>query len=377
MGEPSFPKGRAWVELDLGNLRHNVRALQALLPPRCELMPAVKANAYGHGAVIVSKELSKLGITAFCVATVGEGMELRQHGIQGVILILGYTHPEQFDLLQRYELTQTVVDYAYAKLLNGYGQPIRAQIGIDTGMHRLGERCEEIDRICEMFRMKNLRIDGVFTHLCADDTETPEDRAFTRKQGEALEDVVRQLGIRGFARRKVHILSSYGLLNYPELGGDYARVGIALYGVLSTREDRERCKIDLRPVLSVRARVSSVKELQRGEYAGYGLAFAAKKNMKIAALAVGYADGLPRALSCGVGSVLINNCTAPIIGRICMDQTLVDISHVPDVSPGEVATVLGKDGHREITAYDLSEQAGTITNEALSRLGSRLERVIA
>lgn len=373
MEKETFQMGRAWIELSMDALRHNVAALRALLPPGCELMPAVKADAYGHGAALIAGELSQLGIRAFCVAAVSEGVALRRQGIQGAILILGYTHPEQFPLLAQYDLTQTVVDYDYAKVLNSYGRPVRVHIGVDTGMRRLGEPCGDISRICEMFRMENLRVEGIFSHLCADDTENADDRAFTLRQGEAFWKLVGELRRHGCVCPKAHILSSYGLLNYPELGGDYARAGIALYGVLSTRADGQRCKADLRPVLSLKTRITSVRELRRGG-AGYGLAFRAARDSRIAALSIGYADGLPRALSCGAGSVLINGLKAPIAGRICMDQTLVDVTDIPDVRAGETATVIGTSGSESVSAYDLAEQTNTITNEVLSRLGARLEK---
>lgn len=370
----AFCRGRAWIELDRSALRHNVEVLRKLLPDGCELMPAVKANAYGHGAVLISRELNRLGIHAFCVASAEEGAELRENGIRGELLILGYTHPEQFPLLRRYNLTQTVIDLPYAEVLNQYGEKIRVQIAVDTGMHRLGEPCEKIENLCGIFRFRNLEIEGIYTHLCADDTESPEDRAFTLAQGRAFDQTVSQIRARGCVCPKAHLLASYGLIQYPELGGDYARVGIALYGVLSTRADTERCALPLRPVLSVKARVATVKTLRKGEAAGYGLRFVAAEDSRIAVLAIGYADGLPRALSCGVGKVLLNGREAPMVGRLCMDQTLVDVSAVPEVKAGDVAVLIGRSGHSEITACDLAEETGTISNEILSRLGGRLKR---
>lgn len=372
----AFQKGRAWIELDRAALRHNVEVFQALLPEGCELMPAVKANAYGHGAVTISHELNRLGVRAFCVASVMEGLELRRNGIHGEILILGYTHPEQFHYLRRYHLTQTVIDRAYAEILNKYGKKIRAHIAVDTGMHRLGERSERIDDIVGIFQYCNLKIEGIYTHLCADDTTAPRDKTFTMEQGRAFYNVVSQLRERGYVCPKIHLQASYGVLNYPELGGDYARIGIALYGVLSTRDDTENCPVPLNPVLSVKARVASVKDLYKGEAAGYGLQFVADQDTRIAVLTIGYADGIPRSLSCGIGNVLIHGCKVPIVGRICMDQMLVDISGVPDVKAGDVAVIIGQSGDEKITACDLAEQTETISNEILSRLGERLERKI-
>lgn len=290
-----YKQGRAWIELDMNALRHNAEVLRALLPPDCELMPAVKADAYGHGAVLIAKALN-----------------------------------------------------------------------------RLGEPCGKVEGIRKLFQLENLRVDGIFTHLCADDTENAADRAFTLRQDKAFWNLAAQLRSRGCDIPKAHLLSSYGLLKYPGLGGDYARVGIALYGVLSTRDDQRRCGLGLRPV---KPRISAVRALKRGEGAGYGLAFHAKWDSRIAALSIGYADGLPRALSCGVGGVLVNGCTAPFLGRVCMDQTLIDVTGIPDVHAGDAAVLIGTADGRTISAYDLAEETGTITNEVLSRLGPRLARV--
>jgi len=371
-----YQKGRAWIEISRENLRHNVNELNSLLPYGCQLMPAIKANAYGHGAVLVAKELNSLGVSSFCVATVLEGVELRRNGIKGEILILGYTHPKQFFLLRKYHLIQTVIDYSYAKVLNAYGKKVKVHLKIDTGMHRLGERSEKIDDICNIFNCKNLLVEGAYTHLCADDTTLTQEKAFTMKQGTAFFEVISKLKELGYICLKVHLQASYGLLNFPELSGDYARIGIALYGVLSNREDMFNRTIDLLPILSVKARIASIKDLFKGENAGYGLQYIANQDKKIAICAIGYADGLPRSMSCGNGKVLINGCEAPIIGRICMDQTLVDISDISNVMCGDIAVIIGKSGNSEISAYDLAEQAETITNELLSRLSARLERVM-
>lgn len=373
-------RDRAWIEIDRQKLRHNVDTLQKLLPPGGRLMPAVKADAYGHGAILVAGELNAYGIRHFCVATVSEAVELRQKGIRGEILIMGYTHPEQFSLLRRYRLTQTVVDYAYARILNHYGRKIRVHIKIDTGMHRLGESCSHLEMIVSIFRLKNLRIKGLYTHLCAADSPSGPPEAdkhdFTVGQAGAFEEVVVRLKKQGLPCPAIHLAASYGLLNYPELAGDYARVGIALYGVISNRNDcSERAGL-LAPILSLKTRIAAIKELMPGETVGYGRRFVAARKTSIAILTIGYADGLPRALSCGVGQVLINGHHAPVVGTICMDQTIVDITAIPQVAAGDVAVIIGASGESEISVYDLAEQAGTITNELLSRLGSRLCRIM-
>ena len=366
----------AWIELDRSALRKNVEALSTLLPPGCQLMPAVKANAYGHGAVLIASELEHLGIRAFCVATAKEGVELRRHGIAGDILVLGYTPPERFRLIHEYDLIQTVVDASYAALLDASDQRYRVHLKLDTGMHRLGERCEQLDRIAAAFRCRSLSIEGVYTHLCAADADSPQNAAFTRAQGKAFYDTVAALERRVCSCGKPHLLASGGLLHYPELGGAYARVGIALYGVLSTRDEAARCPVSLHPVLSLKTRVALTKKLYAGESVGYGLQYAAERDRRIVVLSIGYADGLPRALSNGRGAVLLRGRRAPIVGRICMDQTIVDVTEIPEVSAGDTAVVLGRSGTESISAYDLAEQTESITNEVLSRLGDRLERIL-
>ncbi|MCM1246176.1 MAG: serine racemase VanT catalytic subunit [Roseburia sp.] len=375
MRKQDNPKGRAWIEIDRKCLRQNINTLRDYLPEGCRLMAAVKANAYGHGAVLIARELNACGVTSFCVATVYEGKRLRRKGIKGEILVLGYTHPDEFWQLKKYDLIQTVLDVSYAEQLNHYGRKLRVHLKIDTGMHRLGERSENKEELRRIFDLENLDIEGMYTHLCVADSEGLEDRKFTYLQGRAFYEVVSYVEKEGFCP-KIHLQASYGLLHYPELSGDYARIGIALYGVLSSREDAERFPVELCPVLSLKARVVMIKELRMGEGAGYGLDYVADRDRKIAVLAIGYADGLPRSLSNGRGYVAINGKKAPIAGRICMDMTLVDVTEIPDVKRGDIAVVIGRSGECEISVYDLAEKENTITNEILSRLGNRLARVI-
>ena len=371
-----YKKGRAWIELDRAALQYNVQRLRALLPQSCALMPAVKANAYGHGAVPVARELNRLGVRAFCVATAQEGAELRENGVEGEILVLGYTHPALFPLLQDWGLSQTVADLDHAGELARFGQGLCVHIGIDTGMHRLGLDWQDTESLARICRGKELRVKGIFTHLCTEDSCRKEDIEFAQKQGERFFSAVEALRRMGCAIPKAHILSSCGLLNCPELGGDYARTGIALYGLTSRPEDMWRGDAALRPVLSLKARVASVRRLSPGEGAGYGLEFCPERETRLAALSIGYADGLPRDLSCGAGRVLIRGREAPVAGRICMDQTLVDVTDIPGVQAGDEAVLIGRSGRKSISAYELAAQTGTITNEIVSRLGPRLERIL-
>ncbi len=315
------------------------------------------------------------------------------------------------------------MDYEYAWRLNSYGRPLRVQIAVDTGMHRLGEGWDCIQRIRQIFFLKNLEIEGIFTHLCAADGRSRRQRAFTKMQAERFWQTVKALEKEGMECGQAHLLSSYGALSYPEFGGTFARCGIALYGVLSSRADERRMNTGLLPVLSLYARVVSLRTLEKGECAGYGLAFRARRKTRLAVLSIGYADGVPRSLSCGKGWVLINGRKAPVAGRICMDQMLVDVTGISQVKAGDTAVLIGRDGRESIGVYHMAERAGTISricmdqmlvdvtgisqvkagdtavligrdgresigvyhmaeragtisNEILSRLGSRLERVV-
>lgn len=379
---------RAWISIDKENLLHNVKELRRLSGARCALMPAVKANAYGHGDVLVCRILQDAGIRDYCVASVDEGIRLRQAGISGQILILGYTHPDGFAELMHYRLTQTAVDLDYAGRLSAYAgkvncgrtagnrDTIAVHVGVDTGMHRLGIPYDRTDLIEKVWGLPDLRVTGLFSHLCVSDGLTDVEEKYTREQIQRFDqaaDYLHKKGIRGF---KCHIQGSYGLLNYPEYSYDLSRPGIALYGCLSSADDRVRASVSLKPVLSLKARAASIKELPAGESAGYGLTYTADSTRRIAIVSVGYADGIPRSLS-NCGEALVRGRKVPVIGRICMDQLTLDVTEVPGILPGDEVVLIGSSGECRLTAEDMAGKAGTITNEILSRLGGRLRRVVA
>lgn len=366
---------RAWLEIDLRNLKHNAAQLRAMLPQNCRLMAVVKADAYGHGLLPVAKSLQNAGVDDFAVATVGEAIQLRQGGIRGVILILGYTDPSRARDLQRYGLTQTLISRDYAETLNRQEVDLHAHIKIDTGMHRLGMDAEDTQAVKACFVLEHLHIDGLFTHFCVSDSADSEDVQFTEGQIKRFRNLLDSLTASGVPLPKIHMQSSYGLLNYPELACDYVRVGIALYGAASTPDDKTKCRPELRPVLSLRSKIVMVRSVKKGESVGYGRAFIAQRDSRIAVIPVGYADGIPRSLSCGKGWVLVAGYPAPMVGRICMDQLCVDVTDIPGIKEGMTVTLIGRDGASEITAAALADAAGTIANELLSRLGQRLEAV--
>lgn len=368
------PTARAWREIDLAALGHNAQVLQRNLSSNTELMAVVKANAYGHGAAGVARSLQQDGIRAFAVSCLSEGIALRKAGIRGIILILGYTDPEEVPLLARWHLTQTVADADHGRALAAQGRRIHVHLALDTGMHRLGIPAEHWEELTEMFRLPSLTIDGVFSHLCVSDSLKAGDVAYTQEQLTLFYDTVARLRSAGYHPGKIHVQASYGIWNLPAQPCDYARVGIALYGVHSDRTPVQR-DLDLRAVLSLRARIASVRSLEAGECAGYGRAYRAEDNRRLAVVTIGYADGLPRDLPQKGGEVLIRGHRCPMVGRMCMDQLLVDVTELPEVCAGDMVTLIGQDGEQAICVEDLAEQYGTIANELLSRMGSRLPEI--
>ena len=365
------PTARAWREVDLAALGHNAQVLRNTLAPETELMAVVKAEAYGHGGAVTARALQKTGVRAFAVACLAEGIALRKAGVRGTILILGYTAPEEAPLLRRWRLTQTVADIDHGRALAAQGRRVHVHLALDTGMHRLGIPAENREEILEVFRLPNLVVDGVFSHLCVSDSLEAGDVAYTQEQLTLFYDTVAWLRAAGYEPGKVHIQASYGIWNLPPQPCAYVRAGIALYGVRSDDAPVQR-NLDLRPVLSLRARVASIRTVQAGESAGYGRAFRAERETRLAVVTIGYADGLPRDLPQRGGQVLIRGKRCPMVGRMCMDQLLVDVSSLLEVTPGDTVTLIGRDGGQVIRAEELAARCGTITNELLSQLGSRL-----
>ena len=360
---------RAYLEINLDNLEHNVRILEKAMP--CKLMAVVKAEAYGHGLYEIATHIHRMGVRAFAVATIEEGIALRRYGVSGEILILGYTAPTRAKELHKYDLMQTLPDYAYACFLNQQRYSVKAHIKIDTGMHRLGFEPEDIEKVTAVFAMKQIQVCGMYTHLSVADSLEEHDQSFTHQQIACFEKLVQRVKEAGIPVPKIHIQSSYGLLNYPELECDYVRAGIALYGVLSSLHDRTNVHLDLRPVLSLKAKVILIRNVPAGDAVGYGRSFVTKRETQLAVVSIGYADGYPRILSEGKSWVLINGYRAPIVGKICMDQLTADVTDIPHVAIGMTVTLIGMDGKEEISAPMVAEEADSITNELLSRMGRR------
>lgn len=369
---PERANHRAWVEIDRSTLKHNVEVLRALLPQACRLMPAVKGDGYGLGAVAISRELNRLGVQSFCVATLEEGIELRESGIQGEILVLGYTHPDGADELKKHDLTQTAVDAAHARKLAAAKRDLPVHLKLDTGMHRLGVHAERWAELAELFALEGLSIRGLYTQLGCCDSTDPASITYTQSQLAAFDAAVAKTRSAG-ASPAPHAQCSYGILNYPGLPYAYARPGLALYGIVE--QDRCRDKMPpLKPIFTVKTRVALVKAIQAGECVGYDRAYVAARDMRMAVVTAGYADGLPRSLSCGAGQVLVRGRRAPIIGNICMDQAMIDVTGIAGAVPGDEVTLIGGDGDSRISVHDVARWAKTIPNEIVSRLGRRVSR---
>lgn len=373
-GKPKHISGtdRTYLEINLDNLEHNVKVLRKAMMENCELMAVVKTEAYGHGAFEISTHLNKMGVRAFAVATIDEGIKLRKYGIDGDILILGYTSIQRASELKKYDLTQTLGDYDYAKALNNQGIIVKVHIKIDTGMHRLGISADDFIKVKRVFSMRNIKVCGIFTHLCCSDSLEEDDVLFTKSQIDRFYGLIDVLEVSGITIPKLHIQSSYGLLNYPYLKCDYIRAGIALYGVLSSPNHKTKLELDLKPVLSLKSKVVLIRSVKEGDSVGYGRSFTAERDSRIAILPVGYGDGYPRSLSMENSSIIINRQRVPVIGRICMDSLVVDITDAGEVSVGDTAILIGMDECGALPAPDVAESYGSISNELLCRMGARM-----
>lgn len=372
--EFKLAKNQAWIEINLENLEHNIKEIQKIISKKTKIMAVVKANAYGHGAVLISKKLNEIGIFNFAVSSLKEGIELRENGILGNILIFGFTDYKNLEDVIKYDLIQTIIDYDYAKRIEklDLSQKLKAHLKINTGMNRIGENYQNIEKIKEIFAIKNIEILGVFTHLAVSDSQTLEDINFTKSQINHFYQVINILKSAGYSNFSSHIQSSYGILNYPELNLDYVRIGIIMYGVHSEKNIKTKVNINLKPVLTLKAKISSIHELDVNESISYGRTYITTSKIKVATVSIGYADGYPRSLS-SKGIVLVNGKRRPILGRICMDQLIIDVTNM-SIQVGDIVTLIGED--QDIKAEDVSYLANTISNELLSRLGNRLERII-
>ena len=370
------PTSRAWVEVDSATLLDNARRLEEFMPESTHLMAVLKADAYGHGAVRSALELNRIGVNAFAVACCAEGVELRRAGVRGLILILGYTDVNEWRTLARYRLTQCGVDAAYVHELSAAARrTVSVHMKVDTGMHRLGESWEHVDDIAGCYSLPHVRVTGMFTHLCVSDSLSESDVGFSNTQLERFFSLAGELERRGINPGELHTQSSYGIVNYPDRRCAYGRAGVALYGVKSDEHDGVKAWPELAPALSLKARIGLVREVPAGDSVGYGREFVAERPSKLAVLPIGYGDGVFRCAMHGGAEALVRGVRCPIVARICMDQLCLDVTDVPGVTRGDVATFIGRDGAGQISCEEFAARCGTITNEVLSRLGKRLPKV--
>jgi alanine racemase len=363
-----------WAEVDLDAIAHNARGLKKCAGEETELMAVVKANAYGHGAVPVAKTALENGASRLAVNRTLEGVELRQAGITAPILILGYSLPSEAETIVRWDLTPTVTTVEGALALSTMsvqqGKVTPIHVKVDTGMGRFGLLPDEVvafvRRIAEL---PGLKLEGFFTHFAVADLT---DKTYTRCQFGLYMRVVRQLEEAGFAIPLKHVANSATDLDLPEMHLDMVRCGIALYGLRPS--DEVEPAIPLKPAMALKSRVARVRTLPPGSSISYGCTYTTTKSTPVALVPVGYGDGYHRLLS-NKGSVLIGGKRAPIVGRVCMDQFVVDVTGIEGMRQDDEVVVFGCQGEEEISAEEVAALAGTINYEVVTSILPRVTRV--
>lgn len=368
---------RSWIEINLSQLRANLEIYKRHLKRDAQIMAVIKADAYGHGDVQVARMLTDMGVRLFAVSNIDEAVGLRESGVQGEILILGYSSPVYAKTLCDYDLTQALVSEVYAAQLANTGFPVKCQFAIDTGMNRIGidaDDCIHCERVIRTYANK-LQLNGLFTHLCVADSDEAFDIEFTHGQIGKFKTVVDSVSDLNLPY--LHCLNSAGGLRYLDDSdyyssiGNIVRLGIILYGLKP--DISNKIPEGIAPAFTWKSVLSMVKTVRAGEYIGYGRTYKVEKDAVIATVATGYADGLNRHFS-NKGFVMINGQRAPIVGRICMDQTLVDVTDIPDVTMGMHAILLGRSGELAYNADDMAKDMGTIGYEVLCNISKRVQR---
>ncbi len=363
---------RTWATVDLAAAKENIIKIRKIVGHSCAMMSVVKADAYGHGAVEIAKTIGDF-TDFFAVSNIDEAVQLRVAGIQKPLLILGHTPPHSMSLLAQHDITQTVFSYEYGKKLSQaaqiLGKKVNVHIKIDTGMNRLGFSAQNeeafansVREIKELSKEPFLGFEGIFTHFAvADEPENP----FTKIQFQRFTDCISALEKEGIVFRFRHASNSAAIINFPEMKLNMVRPGLILYGITTNRPDA----LGLKPVMALKTTVSFIHDFRKGDSVSYGRTFTAPHDMRIATLPIGYADGLFRALSKNL-SVIINGQSAPIIGRICMDQCMADVTNL-NVNTEDEVTVFGE----RKSVYDLSDAIDTIPYEIICDIGKRVPRI--
>lgn len=372
-----YKLNRAWAEIDLDAIAHNVREIKGLLRGNVELMGVVKADAYGHGVLEVVRTLLDNGASRLAVSMLDEAIQIRKLGIDVPILILSYTDPVRAEEIVRNDLTQTVFSLELAQALSAAAtrleRKVRIHVKVDTGMTRIGYVPEQnaLERILEVSKLPGLILEGLFTHFAsADETE----RDYTMMQYERFMGMCDRLESAGVHIPVRHACNSAGVIQYPEMHLDMVRPGVILYGLYPSPEvDRDR--ICLKPAMTLKANVILVKDVEPEVCISYGRTFRTTRRSRIATIPVGYADGYSRLLS-SKGRVLVNGEYAPIVGRICMDQCMIDVTDLKqEVKAGDEVVLFGCQGDACISVDEVADQMGTINYEIVCIIGKRIPRV--
>ena len=368
---------RTWVEISIDNLEHNYQQVRSLLRADTRVMAVVKADGYGHGAAQVAQTMQACGADWFGVSNIMEARALRVAGITKPILILGYTPEEKARDLFELSCTQCVFGEDYAERLATVAHRenviVDAHIKLDTGMNRLGFDVHNIEnlttQLARVCYLPNLKVTGIFTHFAAADENTDHGRYYTAMQHRRFATVMSELTKRGFAFRDVHCCNSGGTMYYPEYHHSMVRPGIILYGCFPSGAPVNG--VQLKPVMTLKSVVSFVKQVRAGEKISYGCTYEAYENMKVATIPIGYADGYPRALS-NRGYAFVCDRVVPIVGRVCMDQILLDVTGI-NVIEGDIVTLFG--GNSPIGMDNVAGIVGTINYEIMCGISRRVERV--
>jgi len=362
-----------WAEIDLSAIRHNVRVIRQLARKNVEIMAVVKADAYGHGSVPVAKAVVEAGADRLGVASLSEAIELREAGVYFPIQILGCSLPEQAVEIIHYNLAQTVsneeIVYALSKAAVKEKKIARIHVKVDTGMGRVGVAADKLGEfVTKISAYEAVRVEGIMTHLpCADE---PFDE-FTPSQIKRFAQLISDTRIRSLGAR-YHAANSAGIVRYPASHFDLVRPGLMIYGATTVPD----CPVQklLKPALSLRSQIVQIREMREGDPVSYGSTHRLPKDTLVAVVPIGYADGFSRALS-NKAWVLVNGKRAPVIGRVCMDQCLIDVGEVDNVHLGDIVTLIGTDNGESIRVEDVAAAAGTIPHEILCTIGKRVERV--
>ena len=370
---------RTWAEIHLDRLQGNFQAIQASLAPGSQAMAVVKADGYGHGAAAAAKALREAGAAWFGVSNLEEAVQLRRAGIDGDILILSFTPPEEAGRLAEFAVTQTVLSRPYAEELDAAAQAagvrVRVHLKVDTGMSRVGflyhrEGDEAVlDDMAAACRLPHLTAEGIFTHFASADEE--EDGGFTRRQFALFMDAVRRLEERGVSFALRHCCNSAATLRYPEMHLDMVRPGIILYGLSPAPWMEGMLPLD--PVMELKTTVSMIKDLPADTPVSYGRIYTTGEYRRVATVPIGYADGYPRVLS-NRADMLLAGRRVRVVGRVCMDQCMLDVTGL-DVRESMVATVFGRDGEAFLPVEELADHMGTINYEVVCQISKRVPRL--